>query len=541
MFRPSSVSPMRPFLGTHGVALAMISVCVLSTIVTATPSSGDQGVMRKGISFPSWTSGEYSSRYPDFALADLAATGANWVAIMVTGFQNTVSSTALDGPITPSDADLLHAIAQAHNLGLKVMLKPHVDLTGFSTWRGFIGQGFTEEQWGQWFGSYQAFVNYYAQFAQDHGVELFCVGVELQATQQRANDWRNVIAGVRSRYRGPITYAATNGWPQVAGGTPAATDTDIRWWDAVDYIGVDAYYGLTNEKDPTLEELRSSWRSISMKLAELASTWNKPVIFPEIGYRSLDGANRNPGDYQVKGEVDVQEQADCYRAAFEAVYDQPWFRGMFWWSWDTRASWGGPCNDDYTPHLKPAEDVLREWYGGPPGPGPAVALQPDYSRVLEVYDDELSAGWADWSSGATVDLAASDKVHGGSRAISVASQAWGGLYLHHDPIPAGPFYWLEFFVFASTPALRLQVSLEDEEGMRPPVVLDCRHVEAGTIDQGVWKRVMVPLDDLGARGISLVRLNIQNFTSAAAAFSIDDIRFVSGKPFRIRRKLRSSQ
>ena len=43
---------------------------------------------------------------------------------------------------TETDAELIHAIQQAHQRGLKVMLKPHVDIvnTTATNWRGLIGR-----------------------------------------------------------------------------------------------------------------------------------------------------------------------------------------------------------------------------------------------------------------------------------------------------------------------------------------------------------------------------------------------------------------
>jgi len=67
--------------------------------------------------------------------------------------------------------------------------------------------------------------------------------------------------------------------------------------------------------------------------------------------------------------IDLQEQADCYRATFESVWDEPWFAGMSWWDWSANPDVGGPEDGGFTPFGKPAEDALRTWYG-PEGPPP---------------------------------------------------------------------------------------------------------------------------------------------------------------------------
>lgn len=76
-----------------------------------------------------------------FALA-----AALLVLLVVT--QQTISSTTIYTTTdTPTDADVIHAIDQAHRLRLKVMLKPHLDpIDDPGAWCGMIGQGFTPEK-----------------------------------------------------------------------------------------------------------------------------------------------------------------------------------------------------------------------------------------------------------------------------------------------------------------------------------------------------------------------------------------------------------
>lgn len=93
------------------------------------PAARAQDELQQGISYATWWAGNFSTPDADLSLARLADTGANWVSIVVTQYQDNVNSTAIaptDG--SPTDADVIHAIAEAHDLGLKVMLKPHVDL-----------------------------------------------------------------------------------------------------------------------------------------------------------------------------------------------------------------------------------------------------------------------------------------------------------------------------------------------------------------------------------------------------------------------------
>jgi hypothetical protein len=479
---------------------------------------------QKGISYASWWPGLYSHPDADLSLANLADTGAGWVALIVTQYQDDIASTTIHATAaTPTDDDLAHVITEARRLGLKVMLKPHVDLADDPDhWRGQIGQAFSEVEWNAWFASYQAFINHYAQLAETYGAHQFCVGTELSVSEGRASDWRAVIGGVRGYYDGPLIYADNHG-----------DETAITWWDAVDYIGVDAYYSLTSENDPSLAELKAAWEPHVATLADLAATWDKSIIFTEIGYRSLDGANRHPWDWGITGTYDLQEQADAYQAALESVFDQSWFGGMYWWAWETDPFQGGPCDDGYTPYDKPAEDVLRGWYGGPPRTR-AVLPELDYSRTLEVYGDGLGAGWDDWSWDATLNPLSTDPVYAGTYAMSVAAQAWGALSLHHTTFETTPYDRLEFYVRKSSADQRLHVFAHDGGGqeLRERPVDDCRYTDEEPIQPGVWTRVRIPLDHLNATERPIQRVSIRNHNDYAASFWVDEMGLV-GPPWYI--------
>jgi hypothetical protein len=312
---------------------------------------------QKGISYACWDQGLYSLPDSDLSLAHLKETGADWISLIVTCYQDNLGSTLISAnETTPTDEDLIHALGRAHELGLKVMLKPHLDLANDpSHWRGQVGQAFTSAtEWSEWFASYQTFIDHYADLAAANSADQFCVGCELEGTTHRAADWRVIVAGIRSRYSGPIIYA----------GNHSGEEIGMTWWDAVDILGVDAYYPLSMKNNPTLQELKAAWQPLVSSLASLSAKWQKPLILTEIGYRSIDGAARHPWDWQITGKVDLQEQADCYQAALESVYDEPWFAGIYWWSWSPDPLEGGPDDDGYSPHDKPAEEILRAWFKG---------------------------------------------------------------------------------------------------------------------------------------------------------------------------------
>jgi hypothetical protein len=492
------------------------------------------GGFQKGISYAAWWSGEYSTPEADVSLKTLSTTGANWISLVVTRYQDTFTSTTINPPgvETPTDQDLEHVIKHAHSLGLKVMLKPHLDLPNERAdgiWRGYIGSGFTTEQeWSTWFASYRGFIETYAALAQAYGADQLCVGTELLGTTQREAEWRAVIAGVRARYSGPLVYAALHG----------GEETRIAWWDAVDYIGIDAYYPVNHDVSihPTVEDLEAGWETPKVVMADLsARNGGKPVLLTEIGYRSQHGCGSHPSDSVGVSPVDLEEQANAYEAAFRQLYSEPWLGGIFWWSWSPDRFDSGPCDDSYMPYRKPAERVLRAWYGGQAIPGQPLLL-PDEDRVMDVYADGLSAGWSDWSWNATVSTSASDPVYAGTRSMSVTLQPWGAVSLSHAAFDAQPYTWLEFYVrggSAIEPELAVFFHAADgANGTALPSVPvnDCEYIAGGTIDSGTWKRVLIPLHELNGSGLGLVRLNIQNKDPQnTTQFWIDELRLVGAK------------
>jgi len=82
--------------------------------------------------------------------------------------------------VSASDASLVDVITKAHRLGLKVMLKPHIDITNDPEfWRGDIGTGFTAKQWDEWFASYTQFILHFAKMAERYHAEMLSVSCEL--------------------------------------------------------------------------------------------------------------------------------------------------------------------------------------------------------------------------------------------------------------------------------------------------------------------------------------------------------------------------
>jgi hypothetical protein len=361
MLRAPRIRPLPvilPFLAL------LASSCVVASAEKGRERSRDperastRRAFQKGVAFTGYSRYAYAGEGPRAALRDVAAVNAEWVSLLVTAYQETVDATAIDiaGEGTPTDASIHDIIAYAHGLGLKVLLKPHVDILLGNRWRGEIGPGFTEADWAVWFASYRSFILHYAALAAEAGADLFSVGCELDATVHRAADWRAVIAAVREVYPGRLIYADDQ--------AESAPDA-VTWWDALDLIGMDSYPTLSTAVRPSVSSLCRGWEGYLERLRVLAERWGKPLVITEIGYRSVEGGALNPWDWQKRGPVDLVTQRKAYEAALRMVAGRTWLAGMYWWQWMPDPDDGGPEDTGYSPHGKPAERVLAFGYRKP--------------------------------------------------------------------------------------------------------------------------------------------------------------------------------
>ena len=330
-----------------------------TTIAPIVGTANAQTAKQNGMSYAAYAINDYKPAIMNRMLNELQATGADSVALVVTKYQYSQNSTVIYPTVkTATDDDLNYAIDRAHQLGFKVTLKPHVDIESDpSLWRGTIGQDFSDAEWATWFAAYTTFINHYAMLAEASGVEQFVVGTELRNASQREAEWRTLISGLRSIYpNGSLTYSANH----------SGEENSINWWDALDYIGISAYYPIATDATASLSELESGWQSVATTLDTLASNTGKSILFTEVGFRSTDGAAVQPWCSDCAGSLDEAEQANAYQAFYNVIYNQPWFAGMYWWGWDVDPNDSGPCNGNYSPFNKAAENVIRQAHGASP-------------------------------------------------------------------------------------------------------------------------------------------------------------------------------
>eukprot|EP00912_Choanoflagellata_sp_UC4_P001936 UC4_evm2s1242 len=330
------------------------------------------------------------------SLRRLASTGSNWVSIVVTEYQWQINSTEIfplyDSMavndttshyykfVTIKPQVLVSTIKFAKSLGLKVMLKPHIDLLRDNKpngrfWRGDIGgpllrtfyhyseapknsfypssgcpavdwdpppsgiRPFTTIQWNAWFLSYTKFLLKYAIIAAEEDVEILSLNCELYCPNRQAGTSENTLSCFGF------------------------------FWLTIELHTTSAYYKVSGE---TTAELVRGWNPHKKILRSLHKKYNKSIVFTEIGFCSGQcSRDHSPS------RSDLSWHAAQYEAVFEAFRgEQNWFLGFFFWNWDTDPTSPLLHDDCLTPQGKPAEDVLRKYYRATepkpddwPGPG----------------------------------------------------------------------------------------------------------------------------------------------------------------------------
>ena len=295
------------------------------------------------------TDGGYGSVSCRAALRRIARLGADSVLLVAHGYQSDPETPFIQDSIgsnwSTSDARLVPTIAEAHRLGLKVILAPRLSLDHGSP--GGI-QMKHEAGWQKWFEEYERWLLHYASLAQENRVDLLLVGCELGGTTQREAEWRHLVDKTRRVYDGLLGYAAHWGAELEA----------IVWWDAVDIIALQAYGSLSKERDPQPEQLLEGALELCARLSRVSERWDRPALIAETGYRSIVSCHREPWRQDSRAAADQQAQAAAYRAVVQAVRETPAISGVLWRGWSSdvdRVEKG----DSYAVLGKAAEAELR--------------------------------------------------------------------------------------------------------------------------------------------------------------------------------------
>jgi hypothetical protein len=289
----------------------------------ALPAPPNAGEPVRGVTISTPTYGpEWGSRQMAQTLDRLVALGATWFAyhpyarISKQGAVGRSAGEALPDWVTAP-------IAMARDRGLRVMVKPHLAHwgSGFS-WRGAIRFDAPEAE-KRFFAEYRAWILQLARACSE--ADAFSVGTELDGTTHSESAWRGVIAAVREQTDAYLTFASN--WDAYE---------RIAFWDALDCIGVQAYFPLVSDDDvpegalPTEEQLEAGWDRVLARVGSYAASLDRPVVFTELGYDASTRAAHEPWA-SGHGSPELQERA--LRVALRKVEADPTVVGSFLWKW----------------------------------------------------------------------------------------------------------------------------------------------------------------------------------------------------------------
>lgn len=308
----------------------------------------------KGFVFTSWSRDGYASADAQRSLDALTSTGADAVALIATLYQDAPDSSEVgpDPERTPSARSLATAIERARAKGLRVRLRVPVDLRD-----GGVRSSISPADPRAWFASYGRWLRHYAAVAETAGADSLEVGVELERLSGAAYErrWRCLIARVRRVFDGRLSYAAN--WDEYQ---------QVSWWDALDEIGIDAYFPLAEGPGSEVDAVVAAWRPYLDELDALQARFDRPISFSELGYTSTTMSLVHP--WAPGDTYDGAEQQTGFIAAFRALAGRSWFGGVYIWHWSDDPDAGGPGDLDHTPQGKPAEGTIGQWFGSPAAP-----------------------------------------------------------------------------------------------------------------------------------------------------------------------------
>jgi glycosyl hydrolase family 113 len=326
------------------------------TEAPAAPARRKEEPFLKGVSLAMLNSleGGYHAPAVEKQLDALSRLGANAVSLMPFAFQPGADRPELRflnrGPSSETDIGLIHAARAARARGIHVLWKPHVWVAGAS-WPGEIAMT-SEADWAAWWRNYRRYVLHHALLARWAGADLFCAGVELSKTIGREAEWRDLIAAVRLFYPGPVTYAA-NWYGDLE---------TVRFWDRLDYIGVDTYFPLAEKPGAGKAELEQGARRVAERLARASRRFEKPVLLTEVGFAAKREAWMEP--HAEGGGYSEEDQAAAYEALLAALDHHPWLAGTFVWKAFSAQGSDSGREADFRFQGRKAEGVVRRYYGG---------------------------------------------------------------------------------------------------------------------------------------------------------------------------------
>ena len=282
---------------------------------------------------------------------------ANYVALMPFGFIKNLKSPEIRYNTQrqwfgETNGGLKQYAKEFKKQHIKLMVKPQIWIWG-GEYTGYLTMQ-SEEDWKVLEDSYEDFILNYAKTAEELKADVFCIGTELEKfVANRPVYWKSLIQKIKKVYSGELTYAAN--WDEFK---------RVPFWSELDFIGIDAYFPLSDKKTPTVLDFEKGWQPHKELIKSYSKEYNKPIVFTEFGYRSVNYTGKEPWDAKsITGEVNLEAQKNGLQAVYNEFWKEEWFVGGFLWKWfHNHNEVGGKQDNRFTPQNKPAEELIKQLY-----------------------------------------------------------------------------------------------------------------------------------------------------------------------------------
>lgn len=192
------------------------------------------------------------------------------------------------------------------------------------------------------------------------------------------------------------------------------------------------------------------------------------------------------------------------------------------------------------PSPKPGEGVAEDLPATPNDPAEAISITDTGAEsngetapasaqtgLKYIYQDDLSAGWGEWSWDIIADYHNPDPVYKGQQSLSVTpDRAWAGWAVWHDDgIDTTPYAYLNIAIQATKKDEWYIVYLLDRNG-------ETLSADDYLINPSVnsWDEVQIPLSELGAAYTQIHGIRIMNTESTLGTYYLDEVGFGGTAP-----------
>ena len=344
--------------------------------------------------------GERSGLMPLSEFIDtIVTTGANAIKIIVTPVMRYGTDNDYDAALTdqynPSRQEIAHFVGLLRDQGLSVELQTVTVIHERINQDSIIADRINPRDRLAWVQNYGEILADWADFAQSIGVERFSILTDLEQHMTYRWDplnssvpgyeaaWLDAIAGVREVFSGHLTSNFYTNGDRFPGNNDHLDLSYPSIISALDSVGIGLFPDhLTNENDPTLDELMASWYQTAGGLRvvdyirEISERFQLPVYINDRTFHSFDGSNQDHVgifDETIPLIADQGEQADLYESFLRvmSLEQGDWLLGVSFNSL-TRYIPGtspGVARFVFSPFGenffgKEAEEVLTAWYQG---------------------------------------------------------------------------------------------------------------------------------------------------------------------------------